>query len=178
MKRNLESDLDGESGFPKLVLENAMKSTNIVLDYLEQRKPYNDSLDYYFSWVPATTIHMPNTTAYDNLKTIGFDIISNDSLRENFQVLYTFNYYLINFQRNELAYKFNFEFRDFYKKHFRNTIWQENSTPIDYQALCENNEFHEMLISMRSEKLIQMEFRDRTNKEIEKLIKMIDKELN
>ncbi len=176
MKRNLESDLHQD--YPKLVLENAMKSTNIVLDYLEQRKPYNDSLDYYFAWIPAYTRHMPNSTAYENLKTIGFDIISNDTLRENYQKLYAFNYELIEFQRNEISYKNYREFKDFYKKHFRNYIVQKSATPNNYQSLCENNEFHEMLITTREYGIEQMELRNRTNKEVEKLIEMINKELH
>ncbi len=176
MKRNLELDL--EQKYPKLVLENAMKSTDIVLDYLEQRKPYNDSLDYYFAWIPAYTRHMPNNTAYENLKTIGFDIISNDTLRENYQKLYAFNYELTKFQRNELSYNNSNKFRDFYKKQFRNFIWQKNATPINYQSLLENNEFHEMLISTRTYNLEQIRFRNITNEEVEKLIEMIDKELH
>ena len=60
MKRNLEADIIQET-YPNTVLENAMNSTDIVLDYLEQRKPYTDSLDYNFAWIPAYTIHMANT---------------------------------------------------------------------------------------------------------------------
>tara|TARA_R110002167_G_scaffold270508_3_gene477027 strand:- start:120 stop:833 length:714 start_codon:yes stop_codon:yes gene_type:complete len=176
MKRNLESNLLQD--YPNLVLDNSLKSTSIVLDYLENRKPYNDSLDYHFAWIPAYTRHMPNSTAYENLKTIGFDIISNDSLRENYQKLYAFHYELARFQRNELAYDNSNKFRDFYKKHFRNFIWHENATPINYPSLLENNEFHEMLISTQNYNLIQLTYRNKTNEEVEKLIKMIDKELN
>ena len=121
---------------------------------------------------------MPNTTAYENLKTIGFDIISNDTLRENYQLLYEFNYDLIEFQKNQISYNGAMEFRDFYKKHFRNAIWQKTATPNNYQSLCQNNEFHEMLVTVRTDKLNQMEFRIRTNAEVEKLIDMINKELN
>lgn len=177
MKRNLEADILQEK-YPNLVLENAMNSTNIVLDYLEQRKTYKDSLDYHFGWIPAYTIHMTNTTAYENLKTIGFDIISNDTLRENYQKLYSFNYELTKFQRNELAYNNMIEFKIFYKKHFQNFILLNNATPIDYQSLLENNEFHEMLMTTRRENTIQKTFKNTTKKEIQKLIEMIDKELN
>ncbi len=177
MRRNLEADILQET-YPNMVLETAMNSTNIVLDYLEQRKPYIDSLDYYFAWIPTYTRHMPNITAFENLKTIGFDIISNDSLRENYQKLYAFNYELTKFQRNELAYDNSNKFRDFYQKHFRNFVWQENATPISYPSLLENNGFHEMLVSTQKYNLEQLKFRNRTNEEIERLIEMIDKELN
>jgi len=175
MKRNLELDL--QQDYPNRVLGNAIKSTNIVLEYLEQRKPYNDSLDYYFSWIPAYTRHMPNSTAYENLKTIGFDIISNDSLRENYQKLYAFNYELIKFHKNELAYDHSNKYRDFYQKNFRNFVWLENATPIDYESLLENNEFHEMLISTRSYNQEKIRLLKITDEEIEKLIEMIDREL-
>jgi len=177
MKRNLEADIIQER-HPNMVLENAMNSTDIVLEYLEQRKPYNDSLEYHFAWIPAYTIHMANTTAYENLKTIGFDIISNDTLREKYQRLYSFNYQLTKFHRNEMAYNNMLEFKSFYKKHFRNFIWHKTATPIDYQSLLENNEFHEMLIFTRTNNLSQSRFRNLTKEEIQKLIEMIDRELN
>ncbi|MDC6387416.1 DUF6090 family protein [Maribacter sp. PR1] len=176
MKRNLESNL--QQYYPKQVIENALKANNVILEHLEQAKPYTDSLDYYFGWIPAYTRYMPNTTAYENLKSIGFDIISNDTLRENYQNLFAFNYSLIEFQRNELAYNNAIVFKEFYKKHFRNFIWQKNATPIDYQALTKNNEFHEMLLTTRRENTEQMRLRDLTNVEIEKLIQMINRELH
>ncbi len=176
MKRNLESDLHQD--YPKLVLEKAMKSTDIVLDYLEQGKPYNDSLDCHFAWIPAYTRHMPNTTAYENLKIIGFDIISNDTLRESYQSLYAFNYKLIEFQRNEISYNKSLEFINFSKQYFRNFIWQQSATPINYKLLLENNEFHEMLIFIRTHNINKIELRKRTNTKVAELIEMIDKELH
>ncbi len=177
MKRNLEADIIQET-YPNTILENAMNSTDIVLEYLEQRKPFNDSLEYHFAWIPAYTIHMANTTAYENLKTIGFDIISNDTLREKYQRLYSFNYELTKFHRNEISYNNSNKLRDFYKKHFRNFLWHKTATPINYQSLLENNEFHEMLIFTRTHNLTQSSFRNLTKEEIQKLIEMIDKELN
>ena len=170
MKRNLEADLIQEK-YPNMILENAMNSTDIVLEYLEQRKPYNDSLDYYFAWIPAYTNHFPNTSAYENLKTVGFDIISNDSLRENYQRLYSFNYELTKFQRSKISYNNMLEFQSFYRKNFRYFIKQKNATPIDYQALLENNEFHEMLISTRNYNQEQRRFREVTNEENRKINK-------
>ena len=70
------------------------------------------------------------------------------------------------------------EFKIFYKKHFQNFILLNNATPIDYQSLLENNEFHEMLMTTRRENTIQKTFKNTTKKEIQKLIEMIDKELN
>lgn len=177
MKRNLEADIIQET-YPNTVLENALKSTTIILEHLEQGIPYMDSLDYYFGCIPTYTRHMPNTTAYENLKNIGFDIISNDTLRENYQKLYAFHYSLTAFQRNDLAYKNMLDFKEFYKTNFRNFIWMKNATPVNYQSLLESNEFHEMLISTRRENMEQVRFRDVTSKEIQKLIEMIQKELD
>jgi hypothetical protein len=177
MKRNLEADIL-QATYPNMVVENALKSTTIILDHLEQGKPYRDSLDYYFGWIPTYTRHMPNTTAYENLKNIGFDIISNDTLRENYQKLYAFNYSLIAFQRNDLAYKNMLDFKEYYKTNFRNFIWMKNATPVNYQSLLESNEFHEMLIATRRENMEQVRFKDITKVKIKKLIDMIQKELD
>ena len=90
MKSNLLEDLNLKR--PIYINKMSIKASRKVLYSLKNCLNDTDSLDYFFGWVPATTLHMPNTTAYENLKTIGFDIISNDSLKERYQTLYRFNY--------------------------------------------------------------------------------------
>ncbi len=56
------------------------KSTKIVLTHLRNRQPYHDSLGFHFSNILFSTITLPNTSAYESLRSKGLEIISNDSL--------------------------------------------------------------------------------------------------
>ena len=58
-----------------------IQSSNYLQDFFFQNIPYNDSLSYHFY---RTTQHYqmyPKTSALESIKSIGLDIISNDSIR-------------------------------------------------------------------------------------------------
>jgi hypothetical protein len=66
----------------------AIESCNIILKSLSEDKNYNDSLAYHFARVHNYTNFYSNKGAYESLKTIGFEIISNKRLRNEIINLY------------------------------------------------------------------------------------------
>jgi len=72
------------------------KSVDIgnLLSHIEDKKPYNQSLDTVFN---SAYIHIGykafNLSAFDLLKERGIDIISNDKLRQQISKHYTIDYY-------------------------------------------------------------------------------------
>ena len=176
MKSNLLDDLNKE--YPIYVHKMAIKSSKKVLFSLEKCLIAADSLDYFFGWVPTYTLHMPNTTAYDNLKTIGFDIISNDSLRERYQKLHSFNYKLMNFTHNEISVKRAGEFFDYYMEHFKDFQWAKQATPVNFESLCNDKKFIEMIKFNINEKQSRLDMIVDTNKELEQIIDLINEEVS
>ena len=60
---------------------NASSGARYIVNTLEARTPWNDSMAVHYGWIYLKGIANLNTSAYDNLRTIGFSIISNDSIR-------------------------------------------------------------------------------------------------
>jgi hypothetical protein len=175
MRSNLLDDLNKEH--PIYVHKMSIKASQKVLFSLEKCLNTADSLDYFFGWVPAYTLHMPNTTAYDNLKTIGFDLISNDSLRERYQTLYSFNYKLMNFTHNEISVKRAEGFFNYYMEHFKDFQWAKQATPADFESLCKDKKFIEMIKWNINEKQRRLDLIFETNMEIEQIIHLINEEV-
>jgi hypothetical protein len=59
-----------------------------VVSHLEERMPFHDPLRVHFGCLYSNTTFAPNKSAFDNLKSIGFDLIRNDSLRRSITALY------------------------------------------------------------------------------------------
>jgi hypothetical protein len=92
IKNNLTKDLE-DIDFNITFNESKLQSNKIVLQYLNGKINYSDSLDFHFSNLFLSTRTMANLSAYENLKSRGLEIISNDSLRQRITKLYEFDYY-------------------------------------------------------------------------------------
>ncbi len=64
-------------------------SARYVVDGLEARDPWQDTMSLHYGRLLIHGVATLNTSAYDNLKSVGFDLISNDSLRIALTSLYS-----------------------------------------------------------------------------------------
>ena len=60
--------------------ERYLNNTQVVIDFLNSELPWHDSLGWYFTRIQAGTIFDHNNSAYESLKSIGIDLVRNDSL--------------------------------------------------------------------------------------------------
>ena len=178
MKTDLEEDIQIGWKYPIYVREMSIKSSEIIINNLENYKPYHDSLDVSFAWIPATTIFMPRTSVYDNLKTVGFDVIDNNNLRNKYQQLFDFRYKLLELQFNEINIRIYNRFEDFYLDNFKEIEIQKNATPLDYAALSGNHKFLQMVKLNKKIKEQQLQLLAETKEEINYVINLIAQELN
>lgn len=99
MKSNLKDDLmDLEYNIEgnKMRLE----CNGVIRALIEEKTPYSDSLKPYFGNFFGNYQLMENKSAWESLKSIGLDLISNDSLRNNVSSLYSSKYeYLDNLEK-------------------------------------------------------------------------------
>ena len=68
--------------------QDYLESNLMILDYLDNRRPYNDVLDKAFAnyfWTISTN---PIMGGYDYLKSKGVDLVTNDSLRKNISFVF------------------------------------------------------------------------------------------
>ena len=76
---------------------NKQKQIELLLNHINNKRPYHDSLDTYFRDAYAIGHNNSiNISAYELLRERGIDIISNDSLRKKIARLYTTRYKIFN----------------------------------------------------------------------------------
>ncbi|MDO8966587.1 DUF6090 family protein [Algoriphagus sp.] len=145
MKNNLQSDLldlefniDGN--------KDRLTSNRIILTALQDKGPFHDSLKPHFGKIFGNYQLSENTASWENLKSVGLDLVSNDSLRNRISNLYSTRYpYLENVEKGlDDRYQWNFLYPLVLKNIAMDQIWV-SASPQDYDALLANLEFQEVL---------------------------------
>ncbi|WP_297691063.1 DUF6090 family protein [uncultured Eudoraea sp.] len=145
IQRNLKQDLDVLNGC--IVGNKEITSSNeIVKLALETKLPFNDSLKYHFGNTFGNFEFTENTGAWENLKSIGLDLISNDSLRNSLAQLYSSKYvYLENIEKNtDDVYQWEQLYPQILKHIDIDTLWV-SGTPKNYEDLSYDREFLEVV---------------------------------
>jgi len=176
MLLNLKTDLkDVESN---LEFHNRVKRSNeIILQHIVQNKPYHDSLALHFGLSGGSTIFKKNTSAYESMKSIGIDIISNDNLRQQITYLYSVQYnYIQEFQVFDINYTIEHLINISYK-HFDLIEMWKSAQPINYEELKKDQEYKEHLkLHIFNREFIVSQY-EHAKALIETLIKDIEEEI-
>ena len=145
MKNNLKADL-ADIDFNISFNEVRLNSNKIVFEALKNPIKYNDTLNFYYANLSSGTYFAKNTSAYDNLKSIGFQIIKTDSLRSRITQLYSTTYRRIDILESRFS-------NDFYSSKLEpllinnlitDSLWY-SAKPINQFELAKNHEFKEIL---------------------------------
>jgi Family of unknown function (DUF6090) len=177
MAINLKSDLqDCQWNINRNIQHLTANQT--VLHHLKNKLPYHDSLSTHYGLLRGNTQLMENMTAFENLKSIGFSLIKNDSLRRMITHLYSNNYqYLENLeQKHDDPFQWNKLSPQIMEKITTDVIL-EQGVPVNHAALMQDHLFKETIklnISLRNYMIDQ--YTD-TEKKIQTLINAIELEL-
>lgn len=154
------------------------EANEIIINHMENRLLYHDSLDYHFAYLYPYTIFCPNQTTFDYIKQTGLFLISNDSLRTSISNLYAYqfvsyrifeNTYFVEHYTNYIKPMFMAEFETFeyYKsfkpKKYHQFITNQKYKPIMRYTIDASRSFIFMLSTLKEE--------------VEKIILNIDKEV-
>ncbi|RED92978.1 DUF6090 family protein [Marinoscillum furvescens] len=153
------------------------RSAAIINASLERKIPWNDSLAVHFGNLYTHGFATFNTSAFENLKSIGFDLISNDSIRIALTNLHAISYELIQKTEKEFAIdNHNQMVLPVLTSRLKMDRWF-HAVPYDYDALMEDRVFQET-VRFRG---ITMGYvgnnSKNANSRISHLIRMIEKEL-
>ncbi len=148
MKENLNSDIQEMEGNLK-IYSHALKSTIEIVQVLNIPEYKSDSLNFYFGHLGDHAMFIETTSAYENLKTIGFEIIKSDSLKKNIMHIYGKQYQLIE---NSESIHANYVNSNLNPVIFDNLIMGANqmSSPVDISELKNNQRFNETLIKEKT----------------------------
>jgi len=121
-------------------------SAGYVVDGLEARVAWQDSMVLHYGRLLLHGVATLNTSAYDNLKSIGFDLITNDSIRIALTRLYSLDITrMLKLEKEMLSDDQIHNIVPVVLKRVRiNEPWW-NSTPHDYEALMDDLEFQSVV---------------------------------
>ncbi len=139
-----------------ITFERAIKAERLyysynlmILDYLDNKKLYNDSLDVAFGTYMWTISSNPVTVGYDYLKSKGIELITNSSLRKEISFVFEHEFSILKEENevwvNNLQQNITYPY---YVNHFRKYFPEESdfnsvdyAKPFDYEALLEDDIF-------------------------------------
>lgn len=125
------------------------KSSDIIIKSIENKQPYNDSLNKYFGW--ALAIEDPGSlvsfVGYESLKNMGLEIITNKFLRQEI-ILYFEDTIQLSIARKDRMMAYTMDLVRLRQEHF---LREEdfNFAPFDYEKLIINEKFHSWLRTIK-----------------------------
>jgi len=158
--------------------KNWIRANQMVLDHLDMKPVNTDSLGFYYNNLSGYLIFNNNTSTFENLKSIGFDLISSDSLRRQITTLYSKEYPLIKHSTG--IWDSNIQINLFYPQFTENirTNSNGNGQPVNFELLKDNHQFKEMLKLNIRVKIYSINVKEKTMVSILSLQKSIERELN
>lgn len=192
LKTSLEKDILTHN-FHIQSYEKSKHSIQFLIEFMENDYQFTDSLKYHFGrttylWNPSIQLEI-----FENLKSVGFDIISNKNLKEQILRYYSFattdfitakNRY-DNIMGNASTNILNTRFRAFWNGNY--DIFRKTENPNDLDVEMVPNDFEslkkddEYLYFLRSLKNQHYWFAERNNvlakNMAESLLQFVDKEL-
>lgn len=122
-----------------------------ILVYLDEKRPYHESLADHFGRSSIHTNFFLNAAAYEFLKAVGFDIIQNDDLRRGITQYYEVEVgYLTGVERTLVNENWNGGMRPRMTRSFSYHFLYGPAVPHDYAALTEDPEYRSLLTTTRA----------------------------
>lgn len=131
---------------------NNARRSNQAIKFLLTKPPFSDTLTTTFVLALSATTIQSNKSAFEQLKSLGLEMVKNDSLRDQLVKHYDFNLERGIFRNKYNLGDFNANvFYPFYRKHLffsaSDTTFQDlKYLPNDYAALINNPEFTSLLL--------------------------------
>ncbi len=176
MKKNLLSDLrDIRNNI--IMNKVSLRANEFVFENLSNPENDTDSLNFYYAHLTLTTILDINNSSYENLKSTGFQIIENDSLRAKITDLYTTSYVFLRNMENVI---YSIQSNKIIPLVISNIITDTlfiSARPLDYEALSANHEFKESIKLSREWFRFMVGLYENTELEITTLLRQIDDDI-
>jgi len=158
--------------------KTSLSSHQIVLAFLEGEEPWHDSLAAHFGYLNEGTIFNENMSAYESLKSIGIDLISNDSIRQHLTHLYSVRYdYILTME--QLLQKQTMEIMNpAISEHLYTIDFHEKAVPLDVAKIKASNGFrHAVKLDIKLSEYLLDSYVE-AKQQIIKLVEEIEEELN
>lgn len=121
---------------------------NLIVEHLDHRRAYHDSLDAHFRQAFLSHDIVLSSSAFEAIKSKGFEIIHSDSLRKDIIDLFDISYSNLISETVRIENQFwPSSVLPIMHTHFR---WEGNTTkPVDYEALLNDKKYTNMITNRR-----------------------------
>lgn len=155
--------------------KKAVKGCDYVLSKIENKEPNEDSLGIYVNDIQLSAVFQISYSAYNTMNSIGWQIISNDSLRK--EIIFLYDYYYDALE--ELAHSREFpitidKFMPLYNKHF--DVGKRKA--LNYDSLIKDTNFENIIREVKLIKQIVIGFTERRIKRSANLQELIKSEID
>ena len=153
LDKNLQSNIEILEKYIK-TQKKLRSELNMIINHVDRRAPYNDSLGIYLRNVRYGDYISLVTSAFESLKSVGFNLIRSNELR--MKIIHVFNYYYVQNMKNiniisNVQYQSTHEiftkslsFNDDQPKH--------RAIPNDYTSFLDNNEIYNLITHRKAGK--------------------------
>ena len=178
MKSNLEDSM-AEAQWNMTYNMEKLNANEVVLENLNSPGNYNDTLNFYYANLMGGSYFSKNTSAYDNLKSLGFHIIENDSLRIRITELYSNRFaYIDLLESNFIDNFYSLRLEPLILSNIiTDTMWI-SATPVNQSKLARNHEFKEAIKKNIDWIMFMIDIYANIETEIVNLIHQIESEIN
>jgi hypothetical protein len=156
--------------------DSIIQNIDIIMGQIKNNIPYHDSLGTKYASIAWTEEFNIANSAFETLKTLGFDLISSDSLRENVIHLFNIRYIRISDVIEKVSSIESSQLNTVYLRHIEYDK-QGKGTVNDFEKLKKDTEFTNMLSSRRLWKVDIISTYKELIEESLQLSRMIDQEL-
>ena len=175
IQQNLETNVKQFTAEAKMQGE-IVESISLIMDQIKNKVPYHDSLGVKYASIAWTEEFNFANSAFETLKTIGFDLISSDPLRENIIQLFNIRYTRISDVIQKVSVTDHSQLNLLYHKYLEFDT-QGNAVVVDSENLFKDIEFTNMLSGRRIWKIDIISTYKELIEESLALSQMIDREL-
>ena len=176
MLSNLEQDL-ADIDWSLNFKGNCIQSNKVVMQYLEGSLPWHDSLETHFGRLIQGTVFVNNISTYESLKSIGIDLIRNDSLRQQITYVYSARYKHIDAKEAE-SQQANFDFLYPTLKQHLEYLTAGRARPLDMDGIRQSHILRSDLINYRHLVGLSVRAYEMTRESVIELMNQIDRELH
>ena len=160
-------------------IASQVESANIIdflIDHLDNRRPYFDSLDYYFSMSDFAPDVILTSSAFETLKSSGLELIKSPILRTEIINLFEVTYpYLLQETKRLEDQVWPAVVVPMIQKHFREEM--NRYIPTNYEALLNDVEFINMLSKRGRMRKSSTTQKKEAKAKTERIIDLIEDEL-
>jgi len=122
-------------------IRKAVEKIETLSELMENRAPYQPSMNALFGTMYGVRTTNLNTAAYETLKTVGLQSVSDAELRFRIARIFDQHYETIAGEK-EVEMNVNIGLmRPYFLKHFQNLRFYESATPIDYETIVNDTYF-------------------------------------